>query len=281
MAGAGVFPKTSTLDIIYQLDYNTIQSTIAGVLNTYYGQPMTSSQVSANPLINDAEWDLLRADINKTYKHITGANSTINDVIEGSLVLAADANAYKTAADYCETNKNTVHPSQLTGSVVSTNLTDPWNGLHNWTYRATWTDANAANYWFNLGGYFVIDVSGFAAAVSANSKDQDWLDNILNAIPSQTYNRDNWVNGTNISVFEYGNFGAYGENYCQIAVSKVNSNTLDISVVLNDADTGDQTGIGPAVDENVNTDASASITVYSSFDSIVAPAFNFVATSNW
>lgn len=280
MAGAGVFPKTSTLDIIYQLDYNTIQSTIAGVLNTYYGQSMTSSQVSANPLINDAEWDLLRADINRVYRHITNANSTINDVVEGSLVLAADANAYKTAADFCETNKATVHPSQLTTAVVSTSLTTPWNGLRTWTYRATWANANAADYWFNLGGYFVVDVSG-SNADPASPKDLDWQDNILNAIPSLSYTRTNWVAGTGIGVFEYGNVGVYGENYCQITMTKINSTTLDISVILNEADAGDQTGIGPAVDEDVNTDAAASITVYSSFDAIVAPTFNFVPTSNW
>lgn len=280
MAVAGTFPKTATIDIIYQLDYNTIQSTIAGVLNTFYGQSMTSSQVSANPLIDDTHWDNLRVDINKCYKHITNADSSINDVLQGNLVLAADANAYKVAADYCETNKTTAHPSQLTSSVVSTSLTAAWNGSHTWTYRYTWASAAEADYWFNLGGYFVIDVSGNAQGSTA-SKDLDWQDGILNAIPTQTYNRGNWVNGTNISVIEYGNVGVYGENYAQIVATKVNTTTLDISVILNDADLGDQTGLGPAVDENVDTDAAASITVYSSFDSIVAPALTSSNTSNW
>lgn len=280
MAGAGVFPKTATLDTIYQADYNTIQSTIAGVLNLFYGQSMTSSQVSANPLINDAEWDNVRVDINRCYRHITNANSSISDVLQGDLVLAADANAYKVAADYCETNKLTVHPSQLTTSVVSTSLTTTWNLLHTWTYRYTWASAAEADYWFNLGGYFVIDVSG-ANADPGSPKDVDWQDNILNSIPTQTYNRTNWVNGTNINVTDSGGGTAYGANYAQIIATKVNSTTLDISVIINDEGPQPPSGLGPAVDENVNTDAFASITAYSSFDAIVAPAVTATNTSNW
>lgn len=278
MAGAGIFPKTATLDIIYQLDYNTIQSTIAGVLNTYYGQTMTSSQVSSNPLINDVEWDNLRVDINKCYKHITGSDSSINNAAEGSLVYAADANAYKTAADYCETNKATVNAAQLTSSVDSDTMTAAWNGLRTFKTTYAWPGAAAATAWFNLGGYFVVDVSG-SNAVSA--KDLDWQDNILNAIPSQTYNRSNWVNATDINVYEYGNNSKYSENYARIVCTKVSDTQLDISVIISDADVGDQTGIGPAVDENVDTDVSASITRYSSYDAIVAPTVSVIPVSGF
>lgn len=280
MAGAGSFPKTATLDTIYQLDYNTIQSAIAGVLSTYYGQSMTSSQVSANPLIDDAEWDNLRVDINKTYKHITGADSAINNVSVGNLVYAADANAYKTAADYCETNKNTVHSSQLTSAVNSDSMTVAWNGAHTFRMTYSWTSADNANYWFNLGGYFVVDVSGNANGSTA-PKDVDWADNILNVIATQTYTRSNWVSGTDINVYEYGNNAKYSENYARIYITKVSATQLDVYVTVSDVDAGDQTGIGPAVDENVNTDVAASITRYSSTDSIVAPTVTVVTVSNF
>jgi hypothetical protein len=279
MAGAGVFPKTSTLDVIYQADYNTIQSTIAGVLSTYYGQTMTSSQVASNPVINDAEWDNLRVDINKCYKHITGADSTINDAAEGNLVLAADANAYKTAADYCETNKATVHSSQITSSVLTQSLTGPWNGIHTWIYTFSWPGADAANYWFNLGGYFVVDVSGSNS--TGTPKDIDWQDNILNAIPSQTYTNTQWDAGTNIDVYDYGANAKYSENYARIQITKVSATQLDITVTLSEADVGDQTGTGPAVDEDVNTDAAASITYYSSTDAIVAPSIITISSGGW
>ena len=280
MAGAGSFPKTATLDTIYQLDYNTIQSTIAGVLSTYYGQGTLSSQVSANPVINDAEWDNLRVDINKCYKHITGSNSAINDVAVDNLILAADANAYKTAADYCETNKATVHSSQLTSSVISTSKTTTWNGSFRLYNRYVWESAEAANYWFNLGGQFVIDVSGNANGSTA-PKDVDWADNILNAIPTQTYTRSNWVSGTDINVYEYGNNAKYTENYARIYCQKVSSTRLDIYVIISESDVGDQTGIGPAVDENVDTDVFASITTYSSYDAIVAAGLSVVPIENF
>ena len=268
MAGAGSFPKTATLDTIYQLDYNTIQSTIAGVLSTHYNQSMTSSQVSTNPVINDAEWDNLRVDINKCYKHITGADSTINDVAVDNLIFAADANAYKTAADYCETNKNTVHSTQLASYSYSQSLTGAWNGTHTWTYLFTWFSATDANAWFNMGGYIVVDVSGSNSL--GTLKDNDWQNNILNAIPSQTYTRAEWVADADIDVYENGNDLKYTENYCRIFINKVNSTQIQVVVTLNEADVGDQTGIGPAVDEDVNTDAAASITFYYSTDAVVA-----------
>lgn len=269
MASAGVFPKTATSDIIYQADYNAIQSVIAGVVSTYYGNAVSSSQLSGNPIIAASHWDNLRVDINKAYKHITNADSSINDVAPGGLVTAADANAYKVAADYCETNKAVVAAAQLTSSVDSDSMTATWNGIHTFRMTYSWTSAANANYWFNLGGYFVVDVSG---SNGTSSKDIDWRDNILNAIPTQTYTRTNWVNGTNIDVYEYGNNAVYSENYARIYCQKVSATQLDIYVIVSDEDTGDQTGTGPAVDENVDTDVAASITRYSSFDSITAPS---------
>jgi hypothetical protein len=282
MAGSGVFPKTATLDIIYQGDYNTIQSTIAGVLSTYYGQTMLSSQLALQPVIAASQWDLLRQDINKCYKHITNADSTILDVDPQDIVLAGDANAYKVAADYCETNKATANAAQLTSNVVSDSITVAWNGTRTFKTTYSWPSAAVANYWFNLGGYFSIDLSGSNAV---SSKDIDWRDNILNAIPTQTYTRANWVTPTNIDVYEYGNNAVYSENYARIVCTKVSDTQLDISVIVSDVDSGDQQNAsptpGPAVDENVDTDVAASITKYSSFDSIVAPAVTVTPVSNF
>lgn len=279
MAGAGVFPKVAG-DIIYYQDYNAIKSVIDGVVSTYYGNAITSSAVSQGTAISAAQMDLLRADINKAYTHITGSNSAINDLASGGVIYKDDWNAYKTAADYCETNKNTVFAAtQLGSAALSTSLTAAWNGAHTWTYTFTWASAADANYYFNSGGYFVVDVSGSNS--SGSSKDIDWQDNILNAIATQTYGNTQWDAGTNISVTEYGNVAQYLENYCQINITKTSTTVLTISVILNDADTGDQTGTGPAVDEAVGTDAAASITRYFSQGAITAPAVTPSNTSNW
>jgi len=279
MAGAGVFPKV-TGDTIYYQDYNAIKSVIDGVVSTYYGNAITSSAVTTGQSISAAQMDLLRADINKAYTHITGSNSAINDLATGGIIYKDDWNAYKTAADYCETNKDTVYAAtQLGSAALSTSLTAAWNGSHTWTYTFTWGTAADANYYFNSGGYFVVDVSGSNS--TGSSKDNDWQNNILNAIATQTYGNTQWDAGTNISVTEYGNVTQYLENYCQINITKTSTTVLTISVILNDADTGDQTGIGAAVDEDVNTDAAASITRYFSQGAITAPAVTPSNTSNW
>ena len=279
MAGAGVFPKVAG-DIIYYQDYNAIKSVIDGVVSTYYGNAVTSSAASQGTVISAAQMDLLRADINKAYTHITGGNSAINDLAATGIIYKDDWNAYKTAADYCETNKNTVFAAtQLGSAALSTSLTAAWNGAHTWTYTFTWPDAASANYYFNAGGYFVVDVSGSNSAGS--SKDNDWQNNILNAIATQTYGNTQWDAGTNISVTEYGNVTQYLENYCQINITKSSTTVLSISVILNDADVGDQTGIGAAQDENVNTDAAASITRYFSQSAITVTSPTPSNTSNW
>ena len=265
MAGAGVFPKSDG-DIIYQADYNAIQTVIAGVVNTYYGNAISSVQITGNPIIRAWHLDDLRTDINKAYKHITGSNSTITDVSVGDTITNEVWNDYKTAADYCETNKATVYAAtQLATSVDSDSMTVPWNGSHKWEVQYSWSTAQQADYFFNAGGKFVIDVSG--ANSSGSSKDDDWQNNILNAIPTQTYAKSNWDSSVDIDVYEYGNVTQYTENYCRIQVTRAGS-TIIVRVFVNDADTGDQTGIGPAVDENVTTDVNASITMYYSVDAI-------------
>ena len=85
MATAGSFPKVAG-DVIYAADYNAIKSVIDGVVSTYYGNAVTSSAVSQGTVISAAQMDLLRADINKAYKHITGSNSLINDLAATGLI---------------------------------------------------------------------------------------------------------------------------------------------------------------------------------------------------
>lgn len=279
MATAGNFPKV-TGDTIYLADYNAIQSVIAGVVSTYYSNPISSAPITGTPTITAALMDNLRLDINKAYTHITGSNSTIADIAATNLISKDDFNAYKVAADYCETNKNTVYaPTQLSASVLTQSLTATWQGVKTWTYTLTWSNPGLADKWFNCGGYILVDVSGSNS--SGSSKDNDWQNNILNAIPSQTYGNVQWDAGTNIDVYEYGNVTQYAENYCRIVITKVSTTQISVSVILNDADAGDQTGIGPAVDEDVNTDAAASITYYNSIDAITVTAPSTSQTSGW
>lgn len=268
MAGAGEFPKIDG-DIIYQADYNAIQSVIAGVVSTYYGNSISSGQITGNPQITALALQQLKADIIKAYRHITGDLYNPGFVPNASEVVDnAHFNSLKDYADFCETNKNTVALGfgQLDSAVESSSITSAWNGNRVFLQSYIWPSEAVANYWFNAGGFFLVDVSGSNS--SGSSKDNDWQNNILNAIPTQTYTNTQWDAGTNIDVYEYGNVSQYVENYCRIQIIKNSTTMLTVAVLLSDADAGDQTGIGAAVDEDVNTDATAAITRYYSVDAI-------------
>jgi hypothetical protein len=282
MAGAGVFPKV-TGDVIYHEDYNAIKTVVDGVLSTYYGNAVGTTAVSLGDNITADQMDLLRVDINTLYTHITGSASSVTDVAVGGAIDHNDWNAYKTAADYCETNKNTVYAAtQLTYASYSTSLTASWNGSHTWTYVFTFPSAAAATYFFQTGGYFEVDIAGDAGS-STQPKDLDWANNILNVIPTTTFGLTQWNagNGTPVTTTEYGNNAKYVENYCQVTYTRTLDTTVTISVILNDADVGDQTGIGPAVDENVDTDAFATINKWYSYNAVTVTQPADSNTSNW
>jgi len=280
MAGAGEFPKT-TGDLIYAADYNTIRNIAYDVVYNTYGNGVSAGTVSGGgvELISSAHMDNLRSDINKAYRHITNGNSGIADIAADTLISHADWNAYKAAADYISANRYTASASQLSLTTDAQTIYG-WNGSHTFWRRYTWSSDAAANYWFNTGGYFAIDVSGDSS--DGSSKANDWQNNILNAIATpQVYNRNNWVANSNVNIIDYGNTGQYTENYCQIYTNKPANNILDVYIVINDADTGDQWGVGPPVDENVNCNANCAIYRYTSFDAITAENPSSSAQSNW
>jgi len=273
MAAAGIFPKVAG-DIVYQDDYNLLQSTIASVVSTYYNNSLSSVQLTGNPIITAAQLDNLRLDISKGYKHITGSNPAITDVSPGDLILAATWNSYKTFADYCVTNKDTIYPSQRTQtSASSDSLTSAWNGSHSFTTRFTFASSVQAEAYFNTQSRLRITVGGSNSLGS--SKDNGWL-SLLNAVGVQYYNNANWDAGGTITIVNQYGSNYYAENFCSISATKVSGTILDITVTINDADVGD-----PFVDENVNTDASAIIVFDHSYDAITVVLPTVSVTSNW
>lgn len=281
MATGGVYPKV-TGDIVFQSDYNSIQSDTNLVVNTYYQNTMASSQVTTGvgSIISEGQMDNLLTDINKAYKHITGSNTSLSDVTAGSIVDHTDWNAYKVAVDYCLANYLTAHPSQLTSSTVNSGITAAWNGSRTWTRRFTWANSSLATAFFITGGYIVVDLSGSNS--SGSVKDNDWQ-TILNTIATQTYGFGNWNSGIDIDTYEYSSGATYyGANYARIYIHKVDTVTLDVSITVNDADGTHIDGFGQTVpDYDVTTDVAASITHYYSYDAISAPVTTITTTSNF
>jgi hypothetical protein len=104
-------------------------------------------------------------------------------------------------------------------------------------------------------------------------------------MPAQGYARSQWIAGTYVDVYEYGNITQYAEDYCRIVIAKTSDTILTITVIISDDDTGDQQNAsptpGPAVDENVSTNAYASITRYYSFDAITVTDPTPTNVTNW
>jgi hypothetical protein len=278
MAGAGEFPKV-TSDIIYAADFNTIRNIAVDVVSTTYGNSISSSAASSGGLIGASAMDLLRGDIDKAYRHITNANSGIPDLNAGTVVSHTHFNAYKTAADYISANRYSVSASQLTLASQTSTLGWGWNGIRVFERQYSWSSAAACTYWFNAGGYFLVGVVGSGS--DGSPKANDWQDNILNALPDQTYNRAVRLSTPNVTVTEYGNIAQYTENYCQIVFTSLSASVINVKVILNDADTGDQTGLGAPVDENVNCNVGAAINIFSSFDAITSEVPSVSVISNF
>ena len=280
MATGGVYPKV-TGDLIYQADYNSLTADTSLVVSTYYQNSLVTSQLIGNTVISDAQFDLLRTDINKAYKHITGSDSTITNVTSGDVINHTVLNEYKTAVDYIVTNYRTVFAStQLTSAIDSASITADWNGSHTWTRRMTWASAALADAYFNTGGYIVSDFSADGATASA--KDQDWL-GILNTIPTQTYAYGNWFSGLTLT-YQQGSTGAvyYGNNFATITFTKVDSTTLDISMIVDDGEGTHIDSFGQTVtDFDVATNVYAAITRYYSQDAITAPTTTVTTTSDF
>jgi hypothetical protein len=277
MAGSGEFPKLVG-DTIFANDYNTIRNIVVSVVSDFWGNSVSSSSVAQGEQITALKMNQLRADIAKSFKHITNTDINLFDKPIGEPITRISWNGFKLAADYINNNKTVAHPEQLQTFSNNVSITSTWNGQKIYTVRYTWADATQAQYFFNTGGRFVADFSGDGS--SGTGKDNDWQNNILNNFPEPTYDVSNWNSGTTLTVTKFGGFAGtyYLSNYARVTMVKQNSTTLDVTLEINDADAPS----APRIDENINTNAYGSITRFVSFDQITAPnPTATVLTNSW
>ena len=267
MAGSGVFPKTSSgsggTDLIYKNDYNTIQTAVAAVKTTYYGVACTSSQLGSGTTIipNITEWNNLRADINSCVKHITGSDSAIASRTSGQVISATNTNAYKTAAEYIETNKNTVYSStQLSfmGAQDSSTRSTGWNSAITYAVRVNFSSAAEAGYFFNTGGSFSLYTT--ATGGSGGTKNTNWK-TAIDSVGAYTYTRADYAAGNKSNTY---NVTSYSSSVLTVSVVKESATSLLFTAYFNDA-----TGGNP--DEQVDLTITSALSYYKSVDAIVSP----------
>lgn len=269
----------SSGSLVEAADFNAIQTTVSNVLGTGsgdrgYGQALASSQKSASALIDADDINNLYTDIQKAHTHQQGsASSLIATVSTSDVIDAADGVAYKgwtqyqTAATLIDTNRLTANAGGLTATAAKTTQTKAagWNGSNNQIVTITFSSADARRHFFNSGGEIRISAS---VASGGNTKSQDWAtmcsssgtikiaeDGITKTGPSGTlyggYD-EGTIPGTSTKIFDRTGSGNYAENFWRINATNTSATVITIENIFNDADTGDQTGTGSAVDENVD-----------------------------
>lgn len=273
MAGAGVFPK-STGDIIYQSDYNTIQSTIAGVKTTYYGVACASSQLSGNPVIDSTTLNNLLTDINDCITHQTGSATGLSSVSQGGSISYGTYNNLYTNATTANTNKNTVYASSQLAQVANAATSNrngsvnPWNTVITHQVQVDFASANAANYFFQTGGYLYATAS-YSGSTSAG-QDSNWA-TIINAIGNKTYTLTNWnTGGTQTIATVYGTgYYVYSGSYWRLEVTKNSATRATMTMTFSESDSH--------VIENISLNITSAMGYYKSVSAITGTYPNSIS----
>ena len=271
-------------------DYNSIQNKIAGILGTGsgtsgYGQSVSSSAIAAGDKINLSGWLNLRADLRAAREHQLGTGTVGTDSITAggvnllvpatSLVITeALRNQYDLFADTVVANKWLLGtPGQYsTETVITFSKSGAWNTTISNVVTVSGSASGAGTaenmrFFFNAGGSFQLQAS--RAGPSAGAKDDAWTTMLSQSAVVTMDHSNTTYSGSNGTVYAVGyntlttsdqmifSKGTealhYTENNYYIYARK-SANGADVIFTLQfrDNDTGDQTGIGPPVDENVN-----------------------------
>lgn len=286
MATAGNFDKDNT-DTIFNQDYNTIRSRVVNVLGlgsgtSGYGDSVGTSSVSLDQPIALSQWQNLRTDINKCYKHITGSNSTLGTINSTTKINAAFVNLMNEASNYIVTNKDTAFNTQLTlVSGLSSTQSTAWNGAIARVCTITWASADDMRNFFNAGGYINASLSHGAVGTGASQgKNADWA-TIIDANPNLIFTQSNYRNASaNVQIRSAVTGTNYTSNYLRAWGHKLTSSSLKITVLFDDATLASTSGSGQGwIDENVTMSITAAINYYKSTDAVVSPTPR--PTANW
>jgi hypothetical protein len=171
-------------------EYNSIQTTIAGVLGTLYGQTVNSSQIpTPSPTsitkINATQWQALYQDILTCYNHQNSTAGSLTWPTTSTKIAYSDLSAYQTMATNCSTNYLNFNSTYFQ---TSTPVSDSYgtSGSNNWglngstetlqeTISLQFASSANSGYYFNSGGQirFSASLTGGQSG-SAGTKDYSW-----------------------------------------------------------------------------------------------------------
>ena len=283
-------------DKITELDYNTLQSNIAVIMGTPagttdttatgYNQALSSSQVSVGNSVTEAQWDNLRTDITKAYKHQFGLDPTITNVSNVDTVDATLHNQYESLITTVsgDPNRYTVNASTAGGretqvSIVTgqtAQLSANWNGTQTHQFTATFSSSNERRAFFNAGGTIRFNLT--LAYTGSEQKTLDWQ-TMMSDLGTVEFGVKETTGGGGSSIGNYDATGTfqtiavenganpYSENDIAVQVRSNSATQLEFAVILRDDDSGDRPvpspppPFGPLVDENVQGTTTSTITI--------------------
>ena len=197
--------KLSRDNVILSDDSNYIRDYLfdfVGTTSTGYGANLKGDAVQEGQIIQASNWSNLLFDTKRALVHQNGTNTNIiPSANTGTKVLASVPDRTYTAAQFLEINNETVHPSQL--AFISHNtpvsITEDWTctnyvttasmilGSSNNGYITavnwSWEYQQQLNYFFNLGGEIVPDIT----IVGGRQRDIDGWQPVVDEINGVTF----------------------------------------------------------------------------------------------
>jgi hypothetical protein len=259
---------------IGEAQYTTLRSGINLVMGTPtgtgtaaagYNQATTAPAVSPGDKITAANWDALRSDVTKAYNHQVGSNPTLTNVNIATGITKAIHDEIETVVNFVKnaSNRFTIASTNSSLTGASYKKLGIWNGTQIHDVQFTWANANAVKGFFNAGGSIIINTNlGYSGSEAKTLDWQSMLNKPILITANDVIKLGTWTGGTITSdgyydittsaryILEDTGTNPYSENDYQIEVRAI-TNGLRFRAILRDDDTGDQTGSGPAVDEDV------------------------------
>lgn len=261
---------------ITEAEYTTLRNGIVLVMGTPtgtgataagYNQTIGSPAVSPGDKITAAQWNALKTDADKAYTHQVGSapDPALVTVNTDSGITKTIHDALEVVVDFVKDagNRFSLGAGQSTTVSASSKTKTNWNGTQTHDVQFTWTSANAAKAFFNAGGKLTFTSS--LAYTGTEAKTLDWqimmdpgtitmnhIDVTKSGANGTITTSDGFYDLTTTEVEVMNRNGAtpYSENRYKIFARAI-TNGVRIRMQYQDNDVGDQTGVGPAVDENV------------------------------
>jgi hypothetical protein len=235
----GAINYTTNNDSITAEIYNTVQNQVYQVLGPtcYDYSAVLSSQLTAGTVISSTHLLNLYLDVKKLIIHQTNEDLVKLNVLRPSSSMVFTASWLNNLIQYVNNSYNnrfTANSQQLiedlTNSVSA--RTSKWNADMKHVVKYTWETASNANAYFNLGGYFFVQLSTSDVFSQLDSLRWERLINIAEEkllLDSARYYRSDWAT-INIGGVKSVMLASEGTDSVTLNYTKVSSTILTVSI---------------------------------------------------